>query len=217
MGFLATILIFVRHGESEGNKSSRFNGSLDFSLTEKGRAQAQKTAEFLDKYKIDKVYASNLLRAKETAQIIAKRQNLNLVEDAALREINGGDFEGQLFDDLHVKFPVEFNTWLTDLGNCQCPNGESIRALFERFNTKVKEIANIERGKTVLIGTHAMPIRVMSTLWNKKDITAVRDLDYVKNASVTVVDYTDVENPKVLEYDIAEHLGELMTELPKNV
>ena len=209
---MATTLIFVRHGES-----GRFNGSLDFPLTEKGRAQAQKTAEYLDKYKIDKAYSSDLLRAKETAQIIATRQNLGLIEDKGLREINGGDFEGQLFNDLHIKFPKEFSIWMNDLGNCKCPNGESIRELFERFNKKVIEIAKNNKDKTILIGTHAMPIRVMSTLWNKKDITDVRDIDYVKNASVTVVDYTDINNPKIIEYDIANYLGELMTELPKNV
>lgn len=214
---MATTLIFVRHGESEGNKNARFNGSMDFPLTEKGRAQAKKTAEFLNKYKIDKAYASDLVRAKETAQIIADSQNLELIEDIGLREINGGDFEGESFDDLHVKFPVEFKMWLEDLGNCQCPNGESIRGLFERINAKVREIAGDNKGKTVLIGTHAMPIRVMSTLWNKKDITDVRDLDYVKNASATIIDYTDIDNPKILEYDLAEHLGDLMTELPKNV
>jgi len=214
---LATTLIFVQHGESEGNQGGRFNGSLDFPLTEKGRAQAQKTAEYLDKYKIDKAYSSDLLRAKETAQIIATRQNLDLIEDKGLREINGGDFEGQLFDDLHIKFPQEFSIWMNDLGNCKCPNGESIGELLSRFNKTVIEIAKNNKDKTVLIGTHAMPIRVISTIWDKKDITDVREIDYVKNASVTVVDYTDIDNPKIVEYDTANYLGELMTELPKNV
>jgi broad specificity phosphatase PhoE len=214
---MSTMLIFIRHGESEGNKGGRFNGSINFPLTDKGRAQAHKTAEYLDKYKIDKVYTSDLSRAKETAEIIAKRQNLDVIEDIALREINGGDFEGELYDDLSVKFPEEFKIWMTDLGNCQCPNGESIRDLLRRFNGKVLEIVENNKDKTVLIGTHAMPIRVMSTVWNKKDITDVRDIDYVKNASVTVIDYTDIDNPEIVEYDTADYLGELMTELPKNV
>ena len=214
---MATILIFIRHGESEGNKGNRFNGNLDLPLTERGRMQAHKTAEYLDKYKIDKVYASDLSRALETAEIIAKRQNVELVQRKELREIFGGDFEGQIYDDLRIKFPVEFGMWLNDLGNCRCPNGESIRELLHRFNNEVKRIAVENKDKTVLIGTHAMPIRVMSTIWNKKDITKVRDFDFVRNASVTVVDYTNIEEPVVLEYDVAEHLEELTTELPKNI
>lgn len=214
---MSTILIFVRHGESEGNKGSRFNGNLNLPLTDRGRKQAQRTAEFLDKYKIDKIYASDLSRALETAEIIAKRQNIDVIESQALREIFGGDFEGQVYDDLRKKFPVEFGTWLNDLGNCRCPNGESIRELLHRFNAEVIHIATENKDKTVLIGTHAMPIRVMSTIWNKKDITEIRDFDFVRNASVTVVDYTDIEEPVVLEYDVAEHLEELTTELPKNI
>ena len=214
---MATTLIFVRHGESEGNKSGRFNGNANFPLSDKGRAQAQKTAEYLDEFKIDKIYTSDLLRAKETAQIIAERQNIDITEDKLLREINGGDFEGELYDELHIKFPEEFHKWMNDLGNCQCPNGESIRGLLERFNNKVIEIVENNKNKTVLIATHAMPIRVITTVWSKKDITCVRDVDYVRNASVTVIDYTDKLNPEIIEYDKAEHLGELITELPKNV
>ena len=214
---MKTILIFIRHGESEGNKNSRFNGNLDLLLTDTGRIQASKTAEYLDNYKIDKVYASDLKRALETAEIIAKRQNLDVIKEKALREIFGGDFEGKIYSDLNKLYPVEFDMWLHDLGNCRCPNGESIRELLHRFNTKIKEIAAENRGKTILIGTHAMPIRVMSTVWYKKDITEVRDFEFVKNASVTVVDYSDIEEPVVIEYDVAEHLGELATELPKDV
>lgn len=214
---MPTILIFIRHGESEGNKNSRFNGNLDLLLTDRGRIQAQKTAEYLDKYKIDKVYASDLSRALETAQIIAKRQNLDVIKDKNLREIFGGDFEGKVYSDLNELYPVEFDMWLNDLGNCRCPNGESIRELLHRFNKRIKEIAAENSGKTILIGTHAMPIRVMSTVWNKKDITEIRDFDFVRNASVTVVDYTDIDNPEVIEYDIANHLGELITELPDTV
>ncbi len=214
---MATILIFIRHGESDGNKNSRFNGNLDLLLTDKGREQAQKTAEYLDKYKIDKVYASDLKRALETAKIIARRQNLDVIKDENLREIFGGDFEGKIYSDLSKLYPTEFGMWLNDLGNCRCPNGESIRELLHRFNTKIKDIAQENREQTILIGTHAMPIRVMSTVWNKKDITKIRDFDFVRNASVTVVDYSDIDNPVVLEYDVAEHLGELATELPKDV
>jgi len=214
---MQTILIFVRHGESEGNKSSRFNGSLNLPLTERGQLQASKTALYLKKFKIDKVYASDLSRAAQTGKTIAEMQNCDIVFCKELREIFGGDFEGQLYDDLRTKFPKEFGIWLNDLGNCVCPNGESIKDLLKRFNDKIISIVNENIGKTIVIATHAMPIRVMSTVWSKKDITKVRDFEFVRNASVTVVDYTDINNPEVLVYDEAEHLGELVTELPHNV
>ncbi len=214
---MATLLIFVRHGESEGNKSGRFNGSKDFALTQKGREQVKKTAEYLDKCKIDIAYSSDLSRAKETTQIIANRQGIDIIESADLREINGGSFEGVLYDELSVKFPNEFDKWMNDTGNCICPNGESIKGLLERFNNKIKEIAINNKNRTILIGTHAMPIRAISTLWYKKDITCITNIKYVKNASVSIVDYTDVDNPQILCYDESEHLGNLVTVLPKSV
>ena len=217
MIYIKTLLIFVRHGESDGNKSGRFNGNLDLLLTERGRTQAKKTAEYLDRFKLDKVYASDLQRAFETAKIIADRQNLSVIKDKALREIFGGKFEGQIYNELKDKFPEEFDVWLNDLGNCRCPGGESVRELKERFDGRIREIAKSDAGKTILIGTHALPIRVMSTVWYKKDITQIKEFDFVKNASVTVVDYTDLDNPQVLEYNIADHLGELSTELPKDI
>jgi len=214
---LATILIFVRHGESEGNKLNRFNGSLNMPLTEKGKLQAQKTAEYLDKCKIEKIYASDLSRAKETAQIIANRNNLQVILDKNLREINGGDFEGKLYEDLQKLYPKEYAMWQYDLGNCTCPNGESIRELLKRFNKRIIEIVKENQHKTIVIATHAMPIRAISTVWYKKDITQIRDFDFVKNASVSVVDYTDIQNPVVLEYDHADHLNELVTKLPQYI
>lgn len=214
---MATILIFVRHGESEGNKLNRFNGSLNMPLTEKGKLQAQKTAEYLDKYNIDKIFSSDLSRAKETAQIIAKRNNLRVMSDKNLREINGGDFEGKPYEDLQRLYPEEYATWLNDLGNCTCPNGESIRGLLERFNQRIIEIVKENQNKIILIATHAMPIRAISTVWYQKDITQIRDFDFVKNASISVVDYTDIQHPVVLEYDHAEHLNELVTKLPQYV
>ncbi len=214
---MATTLIFLRHGQSEGNKLKTFNGSLDFPLTEIGNLQAEKSAEFLDKYKIDYIYSSDLKRAYQTAEQTAKRQNLPIIKSKNLREIHGGDFEGIKFDEISLKFPKEFDLWVNDMGNCVCPKGESIKELFERVKNEVNEIARKHTGKTVLIATHATPIRAMSTLWLKKNIEDIRDVDWVKNASVTVVNYDDIENPEVLLYDEHKHLNDILTELPSTI
>ena len=93
----------------------------------------------------------------------------------------------------------------------------SIKELFERVKNEVNEIARKHTGKTVLIATHATPIRAMSTLWFKKNIEDIRDIDWVKNASVTVVNYDDIENPEVLLYDEHKHLNDILTELPSTI
>ena len=211
---MPTILIFVRHGESEGNRSDSFNGHVNVPLADFGKRQAQKTAELLDRYKIDAVYSSDLARAYETAKFTADRQGLTVVISKNLREINGGDFEGVKYSEIEARFPNEYHDWRNNMGNCRCPNGESVRELATRVNQEVTAIAEKHKGQTVLIATHGTPMRAMSTVWFKKDITDIRDYDWVKNASVTVVNYDDLKNPKVELYDEHDHLNGLLTELP---
>ncbi len=200
-----------------GNKEDSFNGSLDHPLSPLGKKQAECTAEYLDRYHIDKIYASDLSRAYETATIIANRKNMEVVPNKNLREIYGGKFEGLPYKLLKERYPVEYSAWKNDMGNCRCPDGESVRELLARVSTEVLSIVKSNIGKTILIATHATPIRVMSTVWAKKDITTIREFEWVKNASVTVVDYENLEEPKVILYDEAKHLKELMTQLPADV
>lgn len=214
---MSTILIFVRHGESEGNKSDSFNGHINVPLSILGKRQAAKTAEFLDQFKIDAVYSSDLTRAYETAKFTADRQNITIVTSKNLREINGGDFEGVKYSEIEARFPKEYNDWRNDMGNCRCPNGESVRELLQRVNNTVMQIVEKHKGQTVMIATHGTPMRAMSTVWFKKDITDIRDYDWVRNASVTIVNYDDVKNPKVIMYDECRHLKGLLTELPSYI
>ena len=69
-----TTLIFVRHGESLANLQNLFAGHYDIPLTELGHTQAERTAQYLDRYHIDHIYASDLQRAYQTAEHTAARQ-----------------------------------------------------------------------------------------------------------------------------------------------
>ena len=214
---MATKLIFIRHGESEGNRQNVFNGHSDFELTELGMKQAERTAQYLDTYKIDAIYSSDLKRAFQTASAVAKRKNLEIIKDSNLREIYGGKFESVLYQSLQDIYPEEFYLWKNDMGNSRCPGGESVRELLERVNNAVLKIAESNHGKTVLIATHATPIRVMSTVWKKIDLTEIGTIDWVKNVSVTIVNYDDLKHPVVELYDEHEHLKDILTELPKSI
>ena len=90
---LETTLIIIRHGQSMGNVEGKFIGITDSPLSPLGIRQAQLTAEYLKDVKIDKVYASNLSRAKVTAEIIAQKHGLNVNVEPDLREIDAGLWE----------------------------------------------------------------------------------------------------------------------------
>ncbi|MBR2340767.1 MAG: histidine phosphatase family protein [Clostridia bacterium] len=215
-----TRIIFVRHAQSVGNSERRFYGHYDKGLSELGLRQAELVGEFLKDCKIDAAYSSDLSRAFITGEnIVAHHKGLTLIPDRRLREIFAGDWENQLFDELLVKYPREYGiVWKTDIGRAHPVNGESVMEVADRIRKRVWEIAKENEGKTVLIATHATPIRTLACEWKGVDYTDMKDIPWVKNASTSIIDY-DTENmtTHIVIYDESSYLGDIATSLPKTV
>jgi Fructose-2,6-bisphosphatase len=213
-----TRLIFVRHGESEGNKNEQFIGHGDVSLTEIGYKQAKMTAIYLDQYPIDAIYSSDLKRAYQTAQAVADRRNGILIKrEPNLREINAGLWEGVRFDEIVTQYFDSYQLWMTNIGKAACDGGESFADLQQRVSLQVEKILEENREKTVLVACHATPIRAMSCIWKKASLQEARSIDWVSNASITIVDYDENNVFELITYNYNQHLGELKTDLPINV
>ena len=213
---MKTRLILVRHGFSVSNDQKYFTGNMDIPLTEIGRLQAQKCAESLKDTPVDYIYASDLSRAMDTARPIADALHLPIHPDSALREIFAGEWEGVPFTELERQFPDSYRTWKEDIGLAVCDGGESVQAFSERIINGVTAIAERHAGKTVVIATHATPIRVLCTVSSGHPIEKMAEIPWVKNASINIFEY---ENGifTVVNKDITDHLGDLKTALPKNV
>ncbi len=212
-----TTILMVRHGESEANRNNIFAGNFDADLEDRGLKQAEKTAEFVaDSYNVDKIYASDLKRAFKTGKAIGDRIGIAPIPDVRLREISAGKWEGEIFDNIAVKYPEEYNIWLTDIGNARCTDGESTRELGERILAALTDIAERNEGKTILIATHATPIRVMQTYCTYADFSRMQQVKWVSNASVSEFIY---ENGSFRCGKISQdaHLNELRTVLAPNV
>ena len=215
-----TRIILVRHAQGEGNLKGEFHGQYPSDLTPLGVTQAECTAKYLENFKIDVAFASDIPRAFSTAKIIAEKHGVSVTKEEGLREINGGVWEQMKFDDIVVEYPEEYNVWKNDLGNCTCPGGESIRHLADRVKKAVERIVRENAGKTILLGTHATPSRVMGCVWKGMDITEIVNLKWVPNASVSIADYdSKTLEFELKEYAFCEHLLKegLVTELPKNI
>ncbi|HEV7133000.1 MAG TPA: histidine phosphatase family protein [Gaiellaceae bacterium] len=89
-----TTLLLVRHGETDWNAEGRLQGHTDRPLNDFGRRQAAALAERLAGDPIDAIYASDLSRARETAEILGARLGLPVVLEPGLRERNWGTWEG---------------------------------------------------------------------------------------------------------------------------
>lgn len=212
-----TKFILVRHGQSEANKLGLFAGHSDFPLTELGTLQAQKTAEYImQNHKIDVIYSSDLKRAYSTAIPASKLSGIEIIPDERLREIFAGKWESLPFDQIAAEYSEDRHLWKNDIGRSAPTDGESVKELADRILARLTEIGDENPEKTVLITSHATPIRSMQALWQSGSIEAMKDIDWVPNASVTVAEY---ESGIFTLKSVGEsaHLAEINTVLPPNV
>ncbi len=206
-----TTVLLIRHGQSEGNIREIFTGHSDVPLTELGRRQAACTADYLADRHIDAFYASDLKRAMETAEIIATPHGLPVTPEPRLRELFGGDWEGEDFN--LVRHHPAYAKWHGDLAHAATPNGESVSELCTRVVAAMQDIAARHPGQTVCVTAHATPIRVLETLLSGAPIDAVH---WVHNASVTVLAYENGVG-RLIERDIHAHQAEIATSLPEDI
>lgn len=212
-----TRFILVRHGQSEANVAEVFAGHLDAKLTEHGHAQARATANYIAQhYHVDAVVASDLHRAYHTGKAVADLFGLPITPDKSLREIYEGKWSGLRFLDLPSKYPEDFALWLSDIGHSRCTDGESTEELLARIKGALVRIAGEHDGETVVIATHATPIRVMQTFVETGSLDAMQNVPWVTNASVSVLAYDNgAWHFDLISYDA--HLGDLRTAPPRNV
>lgn len=212
-----TTVYFVRHGESVSNLNTQFAGSLDMPLTNRGRQQAEATADYLKNVPFSVVYASDLSRAYDTGAAIALKHGLSVCPTPGLREIFAGDWEGKTYRQLEEEYAESYGVWKTQIGLAACPNGETVMQLQERIRGCVEEIVAKHPNETICIATHATPIRVMEALWTDTPPERIHAIRWVSNASVTIAEYDENSVGRLIRRDLFAHLGSLHTVLAKNV
>lgn len=210
-----TTLILIRHGESAGNREKRFAGQLDLPLTELGKKQAECAAEYLDRFSVDKIYASDLKRAYDTAVPLSQRQHIPIIASENLREINAGLWEGMPYDEIAARFPENYNVWLTDMGNAKTNGGESVGELYDRITSEITRIVQENPNKTVCIATHAAPIRMFECFAAGKEASFAKHVHWVPNASVTIYEWTD--SFKLILRGENSYLGDNATVFSRNI
>ncbi|MBQ8409814.1 MAG: histidine phosphatase family protein [Clostridia bacterium] len=201
------------------NQEKSFGGQHDYPLTELGRTQAEKCAEALKNesaYKIDRIYASDLKRAYDTAVPISRALGLDIIPTSRLREIFAGKWEGMPFVEIDKEYGEDYRIWRTDIGRARCTGGESVKELSERVLAALADIASENEGKTVCIATHATPIRAVCAAAAKIESADMAKIPWVANASINVFDYEDGRFVPI-DVDNYRHLGDLATKLPSNV
>lgn len=211
-----TKIFLIRHGQSIGNLNRVYLGHTDWDLTELGYLQSEAVCKYLHDEKIDVIYSSDLIRAYNTVSPIAKQRGMSIIKNKNLREIYAGEWEGKNYEELVSRYAKEYEIWKTDIGNAGCTGGETVLELQRRIYDEILKIAKENKGKTVLIGTHATPIRTLNAVINKVAKDEMHQIPWATNASVTVIEYENDEF-KMLEYGEDAFLGDAVTAFGKNI
>ncbi len=151
----------IRHGETELNSAQRYWGKSDIKLSALGVSQAERLHDRLMSERIDAVYASDLVRAKVTAEIITLGRNQRIVTCPELAEVNFGKLEGLTFDEISQSYPEVARLWLERNPNLEYPGGESRSAFNNRVTSFLKRLAKHTPKENILIVAHSGVLRTL--------------------------------------------------------
>jgi broad specificity phosphatase PhoE len=156
-----TTVYLVRHGSVLGAETRRFIGHLDVALSALGERQVAALAERLRRVRLDAIYASDLVRARRTAEILAASHGLPVALRPALREFSMGRWEGLTGDEIRGLDAAAFATWMADIAGYQFPEGENLDQLASRAWPAFESIVAAHPGGSVAVVAHGGTNRVL--------------------------------------------------------
>ncbi len=145
-------LYLIRHGQSEGNLRQVFHGQFDYPLTAQGREEALLCGEKLRDVPLVRCCASDLRRARETAELALSGRDVPITLLPALREQNVGDLEGLTWEEMGTLYPELLDNFLHRWFDTTPPGGESGRMMEKRVAAALKGI--LTRDEDTLIAAH---------------------------------------------------------------
>jgi alpha-ribazole phosphatase/probable phosphoglycerate mutase len=151
----------IRHGAPVEEARERCYGSLDIGLSETGRAQMVRVAEYLKQEPLTAIYASPLTRALDSARILAGERDCPLEVAPDLREIDFGGFEGLTYDEIAARYPDLYRQWMESPAEVRFPDGETFRDMSARVLAAFTDIQRKREGETVAIVSHGGVNRIL--------------------------------------------------------
>jgi broad specificity phosphatase PhoE len=181
-----TTILLTRHGESDWNRARRWQGFADRPLTETGREQAVALAERLADTELDAVYSSDLQRARETAEIVARSKGLRVETTPDLREVDVGSWSGLTRTEAEARFPEAYARWLQ--GGEGWDDGETYAEMSRRVVGAILRIAAKHPNGRVLVVAHGGSIRAVHAAALGVDVHTYRRIQRVEpNATLSAV------------------------------
>ncbi len=157
-----TRIILVRHGQTVWNKEARFRGQTDVPLDDFGLRQAERTGRYIaSRWPVVAVYASPLQRTMQTAEAIAAAQELEARPFDGLLDVNFGQWQGELSDEIARRYPEDFRRWIDAPHTLRFPGGETLREVRARVTNGLDEIVARHPEAAVALVSHTVANRVL--------------------------------------------------------
>ncbi len=181
MARTSTSILLARHGETDANGRGTFIGRRDVPLNAAGRAQARALAARVRRLGVARLYASPLVRARETAEIVADAVGIPPTVDARLAETDHGRWQGRPKAEAKAAEPDLYRSLRTDPETFRYPDGESLAEHQRRVRTMLREIAG--HASRALVICHHGTVRCALTLGHPRGLAAWREFE-VRKATV---------------------------------
>lgn len=187
-------VILLRHGRTTWNADGRFQGHQDVPLDDVGLGQAEAAAAALARLAPDRLVASDLSRAAQTARVVSDVTGLGVHFDADLREIFGGRWEGLPLAEIARIDPEGYNQWMRE-ADPRPGGGESLTEVGSRGAEAVlRRLPEVGEGGTLLAVTHGGVARGLIGCLLKLPVERWRTLRVLDNGCWAVLRHADAES-----------------------
>ncbi|MDP3982243.1 MAG: class I tRNA ligase family protein [bacterium] len=201
----------MRHGHSLRqikNVVSSYPEKEPLPLTPKGVADVKKAAKNLAKKGVDIIYSSDLLRCKQTAELVAKATGARVVFDKRLREADGGVFNGRPVKEAIAFWEREGEAQKDDYArrfSVRPPKGESYLDIQKRLFDLMENLESNHKGKNILVISHELPLTLLKGLMNgtsREDIVRSREKKRIQPSEIKPFSYRSLPYDKEMNIDL---------------
>ncbi len=201
-------LYLIRHGATENNRAKppRLQGRrTDPGLSDVGVDQAERTSRFLADVKVERVYATPLLRSRQTARLVAESHGLEVEIVDDLIEVDVGKWEGRAWDEIERTDPEAYRAFMRDASIHPYLGGETMETVRRRVVPAFQRIMADNPARRIAVVAHNVVNRVYLTHLMGMPIRRYRAISQ-ENCGVSLLRYR-AEEVKVVTVNSVFHLS----------
>ena len=212
-GSIRTRICLIRHGETAWNVEKRIQGHTDIPLNETGRAQALAMAFNAAHHRFRAIYSSDLMRAVETAQVLAQREELEVKSLPQLRERHFGLFQGLTVAEGAELYPQAYARYVARDLDYYFDTGESLRSFAARVADGIDWLVRHHSGQTIAAVCHSGVLDVIYRRATGRPLHTPRDFT-IPNCALNWFNF-DGQGWHLEAWGDRHHLHEVLTEPPE--